>query len=141
MIRPIAFALLFAGSAMVALPTTGSAACYDVGKSTFRCDSPLGKRFLDPTPPRSRYGLSAAEMGRITEKTRQLTEDARQLRKRLWRPESTPEVKRPYTFKLESFGAGRSYQTYRFKDSLGNRYKGSITTLPSGTTIHKGRWR
>ena len=49
-----------------------------------------------------------------------------------------------YTYKSHSnsFSVGDySRHTYKYKDSLGNRYKSKTQVLPSGTTVTKGKYR
>ena len=88
MIRPVPFALLLAGSMMLALPPAVSAGCRTV-ESYLMCDGlrPMYRPwYLD-------------------------------------RPKPTPRVK-PYSYKFESrssYLGGTT--TYRYRDSLGNRYK------------------
>ena len=47
-----------------------------------------------------------------------------------------------YTYKSQSksYSVGDySRHTYKYKDSLGNRHKGTIEVFPGGTVRHKGR--
>ncbi len=49
-----------------------------------------------------------------------------------------------YTYKSQSksYSVGDySRHTYKYKDSLGNRYKSKTQVLPSGTTVTKGKYR
>ena len=48
-----------------------------------------------------------------------------------------------YTYKSQSksYNVGAySRHTYKYKDSLGNRYKSKTQTLPSGTTVTRGKY-
>ena len=45
-----------------------------------------------------------------------------------------------YTYKSHSFSVGDySRHTYKYKDSLGNRHKGTIEVFPGGAVRHKGK--
>ncbi len=47
-----------------------------------------------------------------------------------------------YTYKSQSKSyrvGGYSRHTYKYKDSLGNRHKGTIEVFPGGTVRHKGK--
>ena len=49
-----------------------------------------------------------------------------------------------YTYKSQSqsYSVGKySRHTYKYKDSLGNRYKSKTQVLPGGTTVTKGKYR
>ena len=49
-----------------------------------------------------------------------------------------------YTYKSQSkrYSVGDySRHTYKYRDSLGNRYKSKTQVLPSGTTVTKGKYR
>ena len=49
-----------------------------------------------------------------------------------------------YTYKSQSksYSVGDySHHTYKYKDSLGNRYKSKTQVLPGGTTVTKGKYR
>ena len=58
-------------------------------------------------------------------------------------PRSSPSLP-SYTYKSQSksYSVGDySRHTYKYKDSLGNRYKSKTQVLPGGTTVTKGKYR
>ena len=59
-------------------------------------------------------------------------------------PSYTSPLLPNYTYKSQnkSFSVGDySRHTYKYKDSLGNRYKSKTQVLPGGTTVTKGKYR
>ena len=59
-------------------------------------------------------------------------------------PSHTSPSLRNYTYKAQSksYSVGDySHHTYKYKDSLGNRYKSKTQVLPGGTTVTRGKYR
>ena len=59
-------------------------------------------------------------------------------------PSSTSPALPDYTYKSQSnsYSVGDySRHTYKYKDSLGNRYKSRTQVLPGGTTVTRGKYR
>ncbi len=57
-------------------------------------------------------------------------------------PSSTSPALPDYTYKSQSksYSVGDySRHTYKYKDSLGNRHKGTIEVFPGGAVRHKGK--
>lgn len=46
-------------------------------------------------------------------------------------------------FELNTYTAatGATRQTWRYKDSTGRRFKGSVLSLPGGAVVHRGKMR
>lgn len=102
---------LFSLVLILAAVTQAEARCYDVGTSQFRCD-PIVSQAL-----RRRVEAGAA------------------------RRYTLPRARR-YELDVQSYQAGEAIrQTWRYKDSTGRRFKGSVLSLPGGQTLHKGTVR
>ena len=102
---------MIAGGLLLTLPTNAVARCSGSGP-TFRCD-PIVSESL-----RRRYnGLPP----RYT----------------------TPSTPKKYQYEGRTYSApsGALLHRYTHKDGLGNTYKGTIESLPSGTVRHRGSWR
>lgn len=56
------------------------------------------------------------------------------------RPAYRPPTRFTYEGRNYSFGGYNRYK-YKYSDSLGNRYRGTIETFPGGAVRHRGRWR
>ena len=59
-----------------------------------------------------------------------------------YRSPYTGRVWPDYTYKSQSksyYIGGYQRHTYKYRDSLGNRHKGTIERFPGGTVRHKGK--